>query len=392
MGFLYDHLGENERAEKMVQDLIEAAKKDEAKKKRKASPLLVIALCGKARSGKDTVAQALASHAGFFRVALADGLKSALNDLDGHTWEFRKERDELGKSDRWAAQQIGTECREAVGYPGHWVTHLLIKLHYANKIHPVPRHRFVIPDVRYPQEVARLRAFIEAQGGKLEVWCIERPGQDEISESSHPSERHISEIPVDCFIVNEGALADLYDLVKRSLATAEAGAEPASSLGGKAAEWTGEEVCCYQGGGLWYDVECSPHCFRHKDGSKPERPALRHKHPIPAIEDALNGDGPFPVLYLSGPMSGHRDLNFPTFNSAAEKLRRLGFPVLNPADFGQCASLEWGECLQRDLYILGCADVLVQLPGWEYSKGASLEYSTAVALGKGVASLDSLIR
>src|SRR5689334_12961283 len=113
--------------------------------------LLVIGVCGRARAGKDTVARILAD-ADFLRIGLADGVKSALNDLDGATWDFRKERDAAGLTDRWAAQTLGTECREEVASLHLWVDLLLAKLRYAAKHHPVPRGRFVIPDIRFPFE------------------------------------------------------------------------------------------------------------------------------------------------------------------------------------------------------------------------------------------------
>src|SRR4051812_42987166 len=87
-----------------------------------------------------------------------------------------------------------------------------------------------------------------------------------------------------------------------------------------------------------------------------------------------------PVLYLSGPMSGHDNFNFPAFNAAADALRRLGYPVLNPADFGCHPRHTWADCLQRDLTVMGYADVVVVLPGWQNSKGARLETRVAIDL------------
>jgi hypothetical protein len=113
---------------------------------------------------------------------------------------------------------------------------------------------------------------------------------------------------------------------------------------------------------------------------------------IPSIRDALNGDRPYPVLYISGPMTGIADHNFPAFHVAADALRAMGFPVLNPADFGENDAYTWADYLQRDLTIMGYADIVVQLPGWEHSRGACLEYQTAVALSKGVVGLSDLVR
>lgn len=119
-------------------------------------------------------------------------------------------------------------------------------------------------------------------------------------------------------------------------------------------------------------------------------PAPAKPHRIPRLNDPRDGSVPPPVLYLSGPMTGVESFNFPAFNSAAEQLRQKGFPVLNPADFGW-GEPDWGKNVARDLALLGHAEILVQLPGWETSRGASLEYNTAVSLGKGVVSLSEVL-
>lgn len=98
--------------------------------------------------------------------------------------------------------------------------------------------------------------------------------------------------------------------------------------------------------------------------------------------------GRLPVIYLSGPMTGKPDDNFPAFNEMARKLRLLGFPVLNPADFGhgppgprtaEEVHDHWVACLTRDLPLVASADVLVLLEGWEESRGACLEFDAALA-------------
>ena len=45
-------------------------------------------------------------------------------------------------------------------------------------------------------------------------------------------------------------------------------------------------------------------------------------------------------LYISGPMTGHKDNNYPTFNQASKELRAIGYQVINPAeiDLGEGAS------------------------------------------------------
>ena len=39
-------------------------------------------------------------------------------------------------------------------------------------------------------------------------------------------------------------------------------------------------------------------------------------------------------VYVSGPMTGYKDLNKPEFHKTALKLRKKGYRVVDPAEFG----------------------------------------------------------
>lgn len=88
-------------------------------------------------------------------------------------------------------------------------------------------------------------------------------------------------------------------------------------------------------------------------------------------------------LYLSGPMTGIPELNFPAFNAAAARLRASGYEVTNPAemDAADPAPLTWEQYLRRDIRALLDCEAIALLPGWEKSRGAKLEKHVAEALG-----------
>lgn len=86
-------------------------------------------------------------------------------------------------------------------------------------------------------------------------------------------------------------------------------------------------------------------------------------------------------IYISGPMSGYPELNFPAFNEAAAQLRALGHEVVNPAELGEHADWVWADYLRRDLKVLLDCDAVYALAGWRESKGASLECEVARRLG-----------
>ena len=93
-------------------------------------------------------------------------------------------------------------------------------------------------------------------------------------------------------------------------------------------------------------------------------------------------------LYLSGPMTGLPDYNFPAFEQARDRIRMMGHEVICPAEAGQVEGWEWRDYMKRDILMMLEADSLVVLPGWEDSRGARLEVHLASALGMTVYDLD----
>src|SRR6202012_3107664 len=100
-------------------------------------------------------------------------------------------------------------------------------------------------------------------------------------------------------------------------------------------------------------------------------------------------------VYISGPMRGIKDFNFPAFDAAAAFLRAHGHEVFNRAEkdrqhdpSGKSWKSETGDitkdestglfdrrkAIRADLdYIIDHADAIAMLPGWNVSKGANAE-------------------
>lgn len=83
------------------------------------------------------------------------------------------------------------------------------------------------------------------------------------------------------------------------------------------------------------------------------------------------------MIYISGPMSGLPDHNFPAFNIAAVLLRRAGYEVLNPAELEVDERWGWEMYLRRDIVELMKCDSVALLRNWEFSQGAALEVHIA---------------
>lgn len=86
-------------------------------------------------------------------------------------------------------------------------------------------------------------------------------------------------------------------------------------------------------------------------------------------------------VYVSGPMTGIPDDNFPLFNATSEELRNQGWDVENPAEKGIIPGWEWADYLRYDIIRLCGCTAIYTLPGWENSRGARLEMHVAQALG-----------
>lgn len=88
-------------------------------------------------------------------------------------------------------------------------------------------------------------------------------------------------------------------------------------------------------------------------------------------------------LYVSGPMRGYPELNYPAFRAATALYRSLGHQVTSPAEIGDLLGEGHApqEYLTADIVEVLHCDAMALLPGWEKSTGARCEAAIAVTLG-----------
>lgn len=99
------------------------------------------------------------------------------------------------------------------------------------------------------------------------------------------------------------------------------------------------------------------------------------------------------IGYLSGPIAGQKNYR-QQFARAAGALKELGYVVINPAELGAALPLDqmsYEDIMKIDMELLAAADYLVQLPGWEDSKGANRELGFALGTDKIIVSLEQLL-
>lgn len=100
------------------------------------------------------------------------------------------------------------------------------------------------------------------------------------------------------------------------------------------------------------------------------------------------------IGYLSGPITGNPDYK-KQFAWSAKQLTRMGYDVINPAALSQVVPIEelsYDTIMEIDMLLLSKADYLIQLPGWENSRGANRELGYALATDKIVVSLEHLLK
>ncbi|MFB7675606.1 hypothetical protein ACFC26_29780 [Kitasatospora purpeofusca] len=188
-----------------------------------------IALVGRARAGKDTLAAQLVKAHAYTRVAFADPLKDVVLGADpivdadpGHFGYLPLRISQVVKREGWEKAKSRPEVRrtlQAVGQavrdvdPEFWVRLALDRIEVAAQWNlPV-----VITDCRYANEANALRL----NGFKLVR--VLRPGAHEsgVSEanSQHVSETELDVFPTDATVLNTGTVADLGSQVEGLLRT-----------------------------------------------------------------------------------------------------------------------------------------------------------------------------
>lgn len=167
--------------------------------------MILVGITGKARSGKDTIAKHLWTQHEFTRIALADPMKRAAQQMfgltDAQTWS-----DELkevvipywGMSPRQMFQKLGTEAAKGTFGDDVWAKRWRLSYDMLRETDHV-----VVPDIRFDIEADMIRAL----GGFIIE--VRRGTGLSGSTGAHASELGLSTLP-EVFIDNEGTVEELH--------------------------------------------------------------------------------------------------------------------------------------------------------------------------------------
>lgn len=86
-------------------------------------------------------------------------------------------------------------------------------------------------------------------------------------------------------------------------------------------------------------------------------------------------------LYVSGPMTGIEEFNYPVFRQVTAQLRAAGHTVIDPSETDGGTERTWEEYLREDIVDVMSVEGLALLPGWQRSRGARLEVFVAGEVG-----------
>ncbi len=196
---------------------------------------MIIGICGLIGSGKGTVADILVENHNFEKLSFADKLKDGVASvfgwdrdmLEGDTDRSRIWREkadvfwsnETGKevTPRLVLQLFGTDCMRNGFFDGIWVS--LVK----QKILENPDKNWVIPDVRFPNEVKMIQSVQgqvwQVRRGELPSWFLDKRDNKIDPLTVHASEWAWidKDESFEQIIQNDGSLEDLLKKLQKML-------------------------------------------------------------------------------------------------------------------------------------------------------------------------------
>jgi dephospho-CoA kinase len=187
-----------------------------------SNPTTKLALVGKLRSGKSTVADYLTLFYDFQPFAFGDSLKRYLHEIFPHVPREPKPRA--------LYQAFGQKLRELD--PDVWINLTMRKIdeylrqHTCDRCEPVLKPRVVVTDCRQQNEFDRLRAegfvFVRINADeKLRIQRALEAGDKFTAEDlAHETELLVDLFPVDYEVLNNGSTTELYaqlDVIMRDL-------------------------------------------------------------------------------------------------------------------------------------------------------------------------------
>jgi hypothetical protein len=190
---------------------------------------MIIGITGKAGAGKDTIADYLIKTHNYKKISLADPIRRIIQDVfvlsHEQVWDRVEREKPLPQWNNWTVRKllqiIGTESMRNIIDDEIWVKHAWFTI--KKQLEQNPDLNFVIPDIRFPNELEYFRRRIPARTyptgetyAQFECWKVLRDGCDgNVGIKGHASEQY--DLKADCLLYNGGTFEDLYEQIELCL-------------------------------------------------------------------------------------------------------------------------------------------------------------------------------
>lgn len=200
--------------------------------------MILLAMYGRARSGKDTAADYLAQQLGLYKYAFAEPLKTMLKSVFGdhfHEGDRSGICPETGKSYREMMQTLGTDLGRNLWNEDVWINLVQKKWDWVKAgglAAGAPSFGgfsgMILSDLRFDSEAewVRSKGGIVIEIKRPDVSLTHRikhmlPSTTEVGLAGHQSEAGINPKLADLLVVNHGTLEELHELLDSIVHTAQ---------------------------------------------------------------------------------------------------------------------------------------------------------------------------
>jgi hypothetical protein len=179
---------------------------------------MLIGICGKPGSGKDTIGLLLREKYNFMQLTIKHPIEETVRAVFGvddyHLYNREAREEPLAEWSGWTVrkllQGVAQTLRDLVG-EHLWAQSLCMRLKYT------PQKRIVVTDIRTPGDVAYIRQHITSLGGKFILMGVRRSGYGSTTSggfANHKLESYDLESECNVVFDNDSTIEHLHNKVQ----------------------------------------------------------------------------------------------------------------------------------------------------------------------------------